>query len=628
MAKWGGCDVGDEIERYEFRVDRLPVRAQNAFARAGVSWRDAVEDAIRGGVSEPSALADLMFFLQHRERMTGVVGRAIDRKEEGFFHLRAEWNLYRAIASRRLRPEAECSVFLPAHRSESYEDRVAAQTTGLVTLFVHGRSAGPEGPSDRTDGFDSMQAAVESLGAGDSIYLATWQCNPSRLPLTVSRPGIASWGELLGQKAEAGVAIRLVISDMPPDAAAFRSSLDDCARIVESLPIEARDRFKYILSMHPARVFDPRKLLHAGTRSSPFTEVGMHHQTFMVLKTAGATIAYCGGLDLSPPRTPPAWQAGSPIWHDVHARLEGLVALDLEREFVERWNREKDRSTAPMLPGWQPPETLDASAPERSGPEAGPLGSMTRGRGDRTLARNTHKVQLVRTVALGIESADVRRDDIWQAYFQLIGSATQFLLLESPCFHEPRLADAIVKQAEAQPGLVVVLVVSSDADDPTTKLTQHGPALQSEFLARFTAGIPAARRGIYTMSSRLVHAKLVLVDDRALTMGSATACPRGFFLDTELNVVVDAPPAVAEFRHRLWAHELGVSEAEVASWPASDFVARWDAIARRNEALADGERGGASVVPYDPVASRTKRSAVAEAVPASCAASGAAARIK
>jgi len=329
----------------------------------------------------------------------------------------------------------------------------------------------------------------------------------------------------------------------------------------------------------------------------------------MVLKTAGATIAYCGGLDLSPPRTPPAWQAPYPIWHDVHARLEGLIALDLEREFVERWNREKDRSTAPMLPGWHPPETLDASAP---------------GRSDRTLARNAHKVQLVRTVALGVESADVRRDDIWQAYFQLIGSATRFLLLESPCFHEPRLADAIVKQAEAQPGLVVVLVVSSDADDPTTKLTQHGPALQSEFLARFTAGIPAARRGIYTMSSRLVHAKLVLVDDRALTMGSATACPRGFFLDTELNIVVDAPPAVAEFRHRLWAHELGVSEAEVASWPAADFVARWDAIARRNEALADGERGGASVVPYDPAASRTKRSTVPEAVPASCAA----ARIK
>src|SRR6185436_8614089 len=131
------------------------------------------------------------------------------------------------------------------------------------------------------------------------------------------------------------------------DAAAFKSNLDDCARIVESLPVEARDRFKYILSMHPARVFDPRKLLNAGTRSSPFTEVGMHHQTFMVLKNAGGTIAYCGGLDLSPPRTPPAWRAGCPIWHDVHARLKGLIALDLEREFVERWNREKDRSTAP-----------------------------------------------------------------------------------------------------------------------------------------------------------------------------------------------------------------------------------------------------------------------------------------
>jgi len=161
---------------------------------------------------------------------------------------------------------------------------------------------------------------------------------------------------------------------------------------------------------------------------------------------------------------------------------------------------------------------------------------------------------------------------------------------------------------------VVILVVSSDADDPTTKLTQHGPALQHDFLARFTAGIPAARRGIYTMSSRLVHAKLVMVDDRALTIGSATACPRGFFLDTELNVVVDAPAAVSEFRHRLWAHELGVSEAEVARWPVAEFIARWDAIARRNEATTDDERRGESVVPYDPAASRSKRSALHEAM--------------
>jgi phosphatidylserine/phosphatidylglycerophosphate/cardiolipin synthase-like enzyme len=591
MAKRDGR--GDETKRM-FRIDRIPARAQAAFAKAG-AWRDAVDEAIRGGVSEPSALADLMFFMQHRERMNGAVGRPIDRKEDGFHYLRTEWNLYRAIAARRLQPATACSVFLPAHRSESYEDRVAAQTTGLVTLFVHGRSISPAGATDQAGAFESMQSAIESLGAGDSLYLATWQCNPSRLPLAVRRPGLDTWGDLLAARAAAGVTIRIAISDMPPDAAMFRSDLEDCARIVDALPAPARDRFKYIVSMHPARVFDPRKLLHAGTRGSPFTEVGMHHQTFVVLKKFGATIAYCGGIDLSPPRTPPAWDAGSPPWHDVHARLEGLVALDLEREFVERWNREKDRSTAPLCPGWQPHETLDASAPERP---------------DRAIAKNPHKVQVLRTVAVGTESVDIRRDDIWQAYFQLIGSATQLLVLESPCFHEPRLADAIVRQAEAQPDLVVILVVSTDADDPTTRLTQHGPALQHEFFTRLTTGIPAARRGIYTMSSRFVHARLVLVDDRALTLGSATACARGFFLDTELNVVVDAPQAVAEFRHRLWAHELGVAQAEVASWPAAELVARWDAIARRNEAAAEADRTGESVVTYDPAASRGKRSAV------------------
>ena len=50
----------------------------------------------------------------------------------------------------------------------------------------------------------------------------------------------------------------------------------------------------------------------------------------------------------------------------------------------------------------------------------------------------------------------------------------------------------------------------------------------------------------------------------ALSLGSANANQRGFF-DTELNVLLDEPDAARSFRHRLWAHDLGVPENAVAA---------------------------------------------------------------
>ena len=49
--------------------------------------------------------------------------------------------------------------------------------------------------------------------------------------------------------------------------------------------------------------------------------------------------------------------------------------------------------------------------------------------------------------------------------------------------------------------------------------------------------------------------------------------------------MLDDPQTVQAFRHRLWAHNLGVAEATVAGWKASAFIAHWDAVATANESL-------------------------------------------
>jgi phosphatidylserine/phosphatidylglycerophosphate/cardiolipin synthase-like enzyme len=184
------------------------------------------------------------------------------------------------------------------------------------------------------------------------------------------------------------------------------------------------------VSRHPAihtRVVSARIHLHF--------HVGSHHQKFMVLRTGKGTIAFCGGLDIAYMRTPARWGKLAEhdyrwLWHDIHSKLEGLIARDLEREFVLRWNREKDHS--------------------------------------------------------------------------------------------------VVK-------------------------------------------------------ARLIHSKFIMADDQFLSIGSANANPRGFQLDAELNVTLDDPEAVAKFRHRLWAHNLGVAQTVVAGWGQSDYFPKWDAVAAAND---------------------------------------------
>jgi phosphatidylserine/phosphatidylglycerophosphate/cardiolipin synthase-like enzyme len=91
---------------------------------------------------------------------------------------------------------------------------------------------------------------------------------------------------------------------------------------------------------------------------------------------------------------------------------------------------------------------------------------------------NKHPVQMLRTVSVGPTLSNLRRDDIWRGYFRLIGRATRFIYLENQYFHEPKLAEAIVKQAESQPELIVIVMAGTGTDDrQAVDKTATGPKL-------------------------------------------------------------------------------------------------------------------------------------------------------
>ena len=122
------------------------------------------------------------------------------------------------------------------------------------------------------------------------------------------------------------------------------------------------------------------------------------------------------------------------------------------------------------------------------------------------------------------------------------------------------------------------------ADDKTNPLTSQGIALQHEFFTRVAAAF-GSRAAVYTMFSRAVHAKMVMADDRTMSIGSANANVRSFDLDSEMNVTIDDGDWGRAARLNLWAHNLGVTSATVGGWAAADFITQWNAVAAANAAL-------------------------------------------
>jgi phosphatidylserine/phosphatidylglycerophosphate/cardiolipin synthase-like enzyme len=88
-----------------------------------------------------------------------------------------------------------------------------------------------------------------------------------------------------------------------------------------------------------------------------------------------------------------------------------------------------------------------------------------------------------------------------------------------------------------------------------------------------------------------VHAKVGIVDDRWLTVGSANLNAHSLLNDTEVNVVTDDPALARTTRLRLWAEHLDIDVARIAEEaPRTVVDERWHPIAyeqlRRREAGA------------------------------------------
>ena len=480
------------------------------------------------------------------------------------------------------------TIFLAPNITSTYTDYIQPVTRGDLEPLINGRSGTPA--VDKTEPLDQMQAFVSTTSEGDSVYLAAWYFDPTT-PLTGGAYlGMKTWGGLLAKKAVEGVKVRILQTDFDPIEGSSRGNvrvwMGLIDRYIAKMPADKQDNLQYVVSMQPV-TYTGRAILVG--RSS--INIGSHHQKFMVVKRGQETVAFCGGLDIESRKTPSSWAwAGLAGWHDIHLKLRGPIARDLEKEFALRWNRESGASTVVPSPNpWSSGfATLPAPSPAVDGDT------------DAEADRQQEDVQMERTVSSDATIGfTTNQDNVKQIYKRIVDASETFLYFENQYFRSLDLADWIVAKGKANTSLpaIFVVVFSAATDDGDNAITQQGAYLQHEFFDRVLTAF-GSRAAVYTMTNRAVHSKFLLADDRYMTIGSANANERSFQLDSELNVAIDDSKLAASFRKRLWAHNLGASEA-VAAWAVSDFITQWDAVATANAPLAPQDMAGEGIVRWD-----------------------------
>jgi len=279
-----------------------------------------------------------------------------------------------------------------------------------------------------------------------------------------------------------------------------------------------------------------------------------HHEKLVIVDDE---VAFVGGIDLTQlggdrydTNAHPA--RGRLGWHDASSRLRGPAVADVAAHFAARWSE-----VAP-----DPPPAPPAAPPAAAGDV---------------------DVQVVRTLPERQYDFLPRGDfRILEAYVRALRSAERLVYLESQFLWAPEVVDVLEAKLRDPPhdDFRVVVVLPSRANNG-----QEDTRGQLAILAdadrgahRFLAATISARTG-RTVDRIYVHAKVGIVDDRWLTIGSANLNAHSLFNDSEMNIVTCDPALARDTRLRLWAEHLERDESAVAGDPASVFDELWRPIA-------------------------------------------------
>lgn len=286
-----------------------------------------------------------------------------------------------------------------------------------------------------------------------------------------------------------------------------------------------------------------------------------HHQKIVVIDDV---VAACGGIDMTSDR----WDTSDHLphdkrrrrptgrlygpWHDVTMMLEGDVAAALGELGRDRWKTAGGEALEPCRPQnhspW--PEGLKAEFEDV-------------------------EIGIARTRAEYGKCPEVR--EIERLFVEQIGRARRFIYAETQYFASRAIAEAMCRRLEEDdpPEFFIVNPVTADGwleqkamDTARVELVKTLQVADRHNRFHIYTPVNAGGEPIY------VHAKLMIVDDEILRVGSANMNNRSMGLDSECDVFLDIrrpanahvdPARITGLRLRLLSEHCGISEEEVAS---------------------------------------------------------------
>ncbi len=419
--------------------------------------------------------------------------------------------------ARRLRRLGWGDVLAEGGAADRFGPRAPVRTGNALEVLV--------------DGEDALPAIEQAIrGARSHVHIANWHASPDfRLTRAADAPTLR---DLLASTAQRGVDVRLLLWAGPP-VPAFQPTRG----LVRS------EQRRFTENTGVRCVLDSReRTMHC------------HHEKLVVVDD---TVAFVGGIDFTalegdrhdsidhPPQRPICW-------HDLMTRLRGPVVADVANHFRQRWE-----------------EVADERLPEPAPPE--PAGDTN--------------VQFLRTVPDKTYGFAPKGEfTILDGYLRALRSAKRLVYLENQFLWSPEIADVLIDKLCDPPDdsfRVVLLLPRKPSNGADTTRGQLGRLIDAD------DDIPGRRLLAATLSTHdgdrsspvYVHAKLGIVDDEWMTIGSANLNEHSLFNDTEVNVATDDRDLIRATRLRLWAEHLQRTVEDVSGDPADVVDRLWRPIA-------------------------------------------------
>ncbi len=386
-------------------------------------------------------------------------------------------------------------------------------------LRAHGTTAG--------DNFEHMGQANTSHGT------INWQVPPFRFGDRVRAevPGASTASLAVDSVVNSELAPRtLNLSDYPTmasvDLASYHQKfavLDGRVAFIGGMNLR---RVDWDTSQH--LVFEPRRMLLASTTAQ-----------------RQAVAAHTAQPDNGPRK-------------DYMVRIEGPIVRDAEDLFHRRWRYLLDTHAR------YSEDASDYAVPSPAAPVAGGV-----------------TAQVTATLPAPFDEYAIA-----ESWFNAVAEARDYIYIEDQYFRIPMLTEAIQRRMDAVPSLRLVVITK-----PINEWTDPGCAWTYRTHMQFSGRYPGRYMllqlrafdtqvtwGIDETESRFVdmdtHAKILIVDDRFLSVGSCNKNNRGILYEGELNVAVLDQTWVRAARRRILANMLGVTTVsdDTATW--------WSALSR------------------------------------------------